>query len=40
MMRLGKNILETSNPALKNHEVWRDAVEAGGVEAATISGVC
>ncbi len=37
-MRLGKNILETSNPALKNHEVWRDAVVTGSVETATISG--
>jgi uncharacterized YccA/Bax inhibitor family protein len=39
MMRLGKNILETSNPALKNQEAWREAVAAGGVDTASMSGV-
>jgi len=39
-MRLGKNMLETSNPALKNHEAWRDGVSASaGANTATISGV-
>ena len=38
-MRLRKNILETSNPALKDHEAWSEAVAAGGVDTASISGV-
>jgi uncharacterized YccA/Bax inhibitor family protein len=39
-MRLGKNMLETTNPALKNHEAWRDGVRScDTVETATIGGV-
>ena len=38
-MRFGQNMLETSNPALKNHETWQDGLAAGGVETAAISGV-
>ena len=38
-MRFGKNILETSNPALKNHGVWQEGLEAGGVNTASVSGV-
>jgi len=39
-MRLGKNMLETSNPALKNHKAWRDGVgSAADMTTATISGV-
>ena len=38
-MRLGKNMLETSNPALKNHNAWQEGLTAGGVETASINGV-
>lgn len=38
-MRLGKNILETSNPALRNHGAWEEGLAAGGVYTASISGV-
>ena len=39
-MRLGKNLLESTNPALKNHEAWREGVAScTNVETATISGV-
>ena len=39
-MRLGKNMLETTNPALKNHEAWREGVGAcADTDTATISGV-
>jgi uncharacterized YccA/Bax inhibitor family protein len=39
-MRLGKNMLETSNPALKNHEAWREGVgSCSDIETASISGV-
>jgi uncharacterized YccA/Bax inhibitor family protein len=38
-MRLGKNMLETSNPALKNHKVWNEGIAAGGIDTATVGGV-
>jgi uncharacterized YccA/Bax inhibitor family protein len=39
-MRFGKNMLESTNPALKNQEAWREGVhECSGVETATIAGV-
>ena len=39
-MRLGKNMLETTNPALKNHDAWREGVhDCSGVQTATIGGV-
>ena len=39
-MKLGKNMLETTNPALLNQGTWRDGVQAcRDAAAATISGV-
>ena len=39
-MRLGKNMLESTNPALKNREAWRDGIRScDTVETATIAGV-
>jgi uncharacterized YccA/Bax inhibitor family protein len=39
-MRLGKNMLETTNPALKNHEAWREGVaNCTDTLTATITGV-
>ena len=39
-MRLGKNMLETTNPALKNHDAWRDGVGAcTQTETASVAGV-
>jgi uncharacterized YccA/Bax inhibitor family protein len=39
-MRLGKNMLQTTNPALKNHEAWQEGVSScTNVETASISGV-
>lgn len=38
-MKFGNRILETSNPALKNHEVWQEGLACGGVETATVQGV-
>ena len=38
-MRLGKNMLETSNPALKNQKIWNEGLAEGGIGTATISGV-
>lgn len=38
-MRLGKNMLETSNPALRNHNVWDEGLAAGGVDTASVGGV-
>ena len=37
-MRLGKNMLRTSNPALKNQTAWRDGVAEGGTGTASIQG--
>ena len=37
-MRLGKNMLETSNPALRNHDAWEEGLAAGGSESASIQG--
>ncbi len=39
-MKLGKNILETTNPALKNHDAWREGVgDCTDAVTASISGV-
>ncbi len=38
-MRLGKNLLETSNPALRDQKAWQEGLSAGGVETASIQGV-
>ena len=39
-MRLGKNMLESTNPALRNHEAWRDGIRScDTVDTATIAGV-
>ncbi len=39
-MRFGKNMLETTNPALKNHDAWRDGVGSfAKSETASITGV-
>ena len=38
-MRVAKNLLETSNPALRNHEAWNEALQAGGTQTASIGGV-
>ena len=38
-MRIGKNLLETSNPALKNREAWQEGLVAGGTETASVQGV-
>ncbi len=39
-MQLGKNMLETTNPALKNHDAWREGVaNCEDAQTSTIAGV-
>jgi uncharacterized YccA/Bax inhibitor family protein len=37
-MRLGKNLLQTSNPALKDPNAWREGLAEGGAGVASIQG--
>ena len=37
-MRLGKNLLQTSNPALRDNKAWQEGLADGGAGVATIQG--
>gem|GEM_PF-5422281 len=38
-MRMRRNMLDTSNPALKNPDIWDAGLTAEGSETASVQGV-